>query len=26
LWTEQPDMVAENLLQVVLNIVEESKS
>ena len=25
-WTEQPDMVAENLLQVVLNIVEESKS
>ncbi len=25
-WTEQPDMVAENLLQVVLNIVEEPKS
>ena len=25
-WTEQPDMVAENLLQVVLNIIEESKS
>ena len=25
-WTEQPDMVAENLLQVVLNIVRESKS
>jgi D-glycero-D-manno-heptose 1,7-bisphosphate phosphatase len=25
-WTEQPDMVAENLLQVVLNIVGESKS
>ena len=25
-WTEQPDMVAENLLQVVFNIVEESKS
>ena len=25
-WTEQPDMVAEDLLQVVLNIVEESKS
>ena len=25
-WNEQPDMVAENLLQVVLNIVEESKS
>ena len=25
-WTEQPDMVAENLLQVVLNIVEESKT
>ena len=25
-WTEQPDMVAENLLQVVLNIVEGSKS
>ena len=25
-WTEQPDMVAENLLQVVLNIVGEPKS
>jgi D-glycero-D-manno-heptose 1,7-bisphosphate phosphatase len=25
-WTEQPDMVAENLLQVVMNIVEEPKS
>ena len=25
-WSEQPDMVAENLLQVVLNIVEEPKS
>jgi hypothetical protein len=25
-WTEQPDMVAENLLQVVLTIVEEPKS
>jgi D-glycero-D-manno-heptose 1,7-bisphosphate phosphatase len=25
-WTEQPDMVAEDLLQVVLNIVEEPKS
>ena len=25
-WTEQPDMVAENLLQVVLNLVEEQKS
>lgn len=25
-WTEQPDMVAEDLLQVVLNIVGESKS
>ena len=25
-WTEQPDMVAENLLEVVLNIVEEPTS
>ena len=25
-WIEQPDLVAENLLQVVLNIVEEPKS
>ena len=25
-WTQQPDMVAENLLQVVLNIVGEPKS
>lgn len=25
-WTEQPDMVAEDLLQVVLKIVEEPKS
>lgn len=25
-WKEQPDMVAENLLEVVLNIVEEQKS
>lgn len=25
-WTEQPDMVAENLLQVVLTIIEEPKS
>ena len=25
-WTEKPDMVAENLLQVVLNIVGEPKS
>ncbi|HKO60566.1 MAG TPA: HAD family hydrolase [Pyrinomonadaceae bacterium] len=25
-WTEQPDMVAENLLQVVSNIVEEPNS
>ena len=26
LWTEQPDMVADNLLQVVMNIVEEPQS
>lgn len=25
-WKEQPDMVAENLLEVVLNIIEEQKS